>query len=483
MSINLRLSHKALILVAVPLVFEFVFVGSLVFLLQQAEYETRKQAHMKAVISESYTLLNSFINSAMSLYLYRLTQQQSFRQQYEYLTQSIPMKLHSLKIMLKDNPKQSQALDRILRVSNRGTALLQETCRLADEGAQANQLLDQKSEIDSVSLELLNELRVFVKEQEKQEDFDPQAEARSRSMIRICLLIGILLNVILAVALAIYFNRGTTKRLEMVMQNTRLLAEGKALAEPLSGADEIGHLDRTFHDMAKALDLSAQRKKELISIVSHELRTPLTSVQATLTSLSHGLMGELSAKAQKSVGMAEKNTVRLIKLINDLLDIERMEAGKIDLKPAPIALEIALERSLDAVLPFAGQNQIDIDMEGTKLWALADEDRLVQVLINLLSNAIKFSPPNGVVKVTVSEKDDDVEVCVADSGRGVPDNLKESIFERYSQVEKADSKKGTGLGLPICKAIIEGHGGQIGIRDNANQGSNFWFRIKKASPH
>lgn len=477
---GLTLSHKALILVAVPLVFEFVFVGVLAVLLQKAEFETRKEAHRKAVITESYSLLNTYVNTATIIYLYWLTHQPIFKQQYDDLTNAIPFRINSLKIMLRDSPEQTKALNRMLTLSNRGTAMLDQATNLAEENKQSATKL--KSDLQVIIADLLSELRIFVREQEKEDSYDLKAEDRARQMVQICIAVGLAINVILAVALAVFFNRGTTKRLNIMMDKTRDLAEGKPLAEPLSGTDEIAHLDHTFHEMADALAVAAKHKQELISIVSHELRTPLTSVQATLTRFSHGLLGELSPKGKDALVKAEKNTDRLIKLINDLLDIERMEQGKIDLRRENIALSSALGRSLDSVLSFAEKHGVELDVASTTLSVFADEDRLIQVMVNLLSNAIKFSPENGLVTVSVEQIGQNVEIAVADQGRGVPPEFQEKIFQRYAQVEEADGKKGTGLGLPICKAIIEGHGGTIGVRSELGKGSVFSVQIPLADP-
>jgi signal transduction histidine kinase len=477
MARSLTLSQKALILVAVPLAFEFLFVGTLVVLLQRAESEARKEAHLKAVTGESYIILNNFIKSAMCIYLYKVSHIGAYKTQYEDMTAEIPVRLNSLKIMVQDSPAQEASLKEVLRITNKGTKLMDQAISMVEESDQTGRFMDMKSGIEGVSAELLLEMRKFVKEQQKRDDFNPRDQEQSRLMIQMCIATGLALNVVLAVALAMYFNRNTTLRLSTVVNNTLLMAKGKALSVPLTGTDEIAHLDKTFHDMAKALDEAAKYKQELISVVSHELRTPLTSIQAGLALLSIGKGGDLSAEGKNLISMAEQNTTRLIKLINDLLDVEKMQAGKIDLVQRDIAMESVLDRALNAVAPLVYEREIDIEMSGTKLHAFADEDRLVQVVINLVSNAIKFSPNGSTISVELEEIGAEVEVRVIDHGRGVPPQFHESVFDRFTQVKGTDGKKGSGLGLPICKAIIEGHGGTIGIRSDGQNGSTFWFRV------
>lgn len=239
--------------------------------------------------------------------------------------------------------------------------------------------------------------------------------------------------------------------------------------------------------MANVLDVSERReverlKKEFVSTVSHELRTPLTSIRGSLTLLSVGAMGKLPDQAQKVVGIAERNTIRLIGLINDILDIEKLEAGKLDMVFDNSPMTDILERSEQSVQTFAANNGIKLEMMPSDAIVYADGDRIVQVIVNLLSNAIKFSPRDGTVTVVTENAAGFVQVRVIDRGRGIPEKFKKLLFQRFQQVEASDAKKkgGTGLGLAICKGIIEQHGGQIGVESEEGKGSTFWFRIPPA---
>ena len=239
--------------------------------------------------------------------------------------------------------------------------------------------------------------------------------------------------------------------------------------------------------MANILDVSERKeverlKKEFVSTVSHELRTPLTSIRGSLTLLSVGAMGGLPDQAKKVVSIAERNTIRLIGLINDILDIEKLEAGKLDMVFENTGMKDILERSEQSVNTFAANNGVKLEMLPSDAEVYADGDRIVQVLVNLLSNAIKFSPQGQTVTVVVEDAAGFVQVRVIDRGRGIPEKFKKLLFQRFQQVEASDAKKkgGTGLGLAICKGIIEQHGGQIGVESEEGKGSTFWFRIPPA---
>jgi len=225
-------------------------------------------------------------------------------------------------------------------------------------------------------------------------------------------------------------------------------------------------------------------KNQFISTVSHELRTPLTSIRGSLSLLNSGMLGDLPGEAKEAVEIAERNAVRLIGLINDILDLERMEAGRIELSLADAEIASVLSRSVEAVRGVAEQQGVLVEILETNTRAWADADRLVQVVVNLLGNAIKFSPRGQKVTLQAFAVEPFVEVRVTDRGRGVPEALRETVFERFKQVEASDAREkgGTGLGLAICKTIVELHGGQIGVlAGDAGRGSTFFFRVPDAT--
>jgi len=238
-----------------------------------------------------------------------------------------------------------------------------------------------------------------------------------------------------------------------------------------------------FQDISERREVD-RLKSEFVSTVSHELRTPLTSIRGSLGLLAAGVLGELSPRVRDIIGLAERNAVRLTALINDILDFERLESGRVEMQMADVGLQPLFEQSLEAVRPMSDERRIALICGTTGLRLRADATRVVQVLVNLLSNAIKFSPPGREVRVWAEEKEGVwVRVLVADRGAGIPEVYHQRIFERFAQVETSDKRDqgGTGLGLAICKAIVEHHGGRIGVNSAPGQGSTFWFDIPQAS--
>ena len=222
-------------------------------------------------------------------------------------------------------------------------------------------------------------------------------------------------------------------------------------------------------------------KREFVSMVSHELRTPLTSLRSSLGLLALGKGGELSKKAEKLVAIAERNTVRLVSLINDILDLERLRGGRVELRRAAVSLEPLLARAVEDISPLAHERGIVLERASSEsgLVVLVDADRVVQVLINLLANAVKFSPVGGQVWLIAEPLAESVRISVCDGGQGIPAEWRERVFEPFQQVEGSDSRArgGSGLGLAICKSIVERHGGSIGVEPREPAGSRFWFTV------
>jgi PAS domain S-box-containing protein len=238
------------------------------------------------------------------------------------------------------------------------------------------------------------------------------------------------------------------------------------------------HLAGSVRDISERKEVE-RLKKEFLSTVSHELRTPLTSLRGSLGLLAGGALGDLSDEAREVVEIAERNCARLIGLVNDILDLERLEAGRLELRIEEGPLDPILQRSVESVSGMAATHGVSLQASPTTARVRGDADRLGQVVINLLSNAVKFSPRDSVVTVSARAEGPWAEVRVADRGRGIPAALRGAIFERFKQVEASDARQkgGTGLGLAICKAIVEQHGGQIGVESEEGKGSTFWFRV------
>jgi PAS domain S-box-containing protein len=220
-------------------------------------------------------------------------------------------------------------------------------------------------------------------------------------------------------------------------------------------------------------------KQEVVAMVTHDLRTPLATIQNFLEFLDDGFYGSVNDRGAKYLTIAQRNSDRMFSLINDLLDIEKIKSGMMELDLMQLPLQKAFQLCLELQTSYADQMAVKLDIRPTDLVVMADEDRLARVLSNLVSNAIKFSPRGGTIIVLAESQGKMALIVVQDQGPGVPANMLESVFDRFQQVRGhgPKTKGGSGLGLAICKAIVELHGGKIWLKSEEGKGSAFTFSL------
>lgn len=224
-------------------------------------------------------------------------------------------------------------------------------------------------------------------------------------------------------------------------------------------------------------------KQDFIAMISHDLRTPLMSVSSSINLVQSGATGEISEVVERELNSAERSVDHLIELVNDLLDFEKLEAGRMNFEVIPLQINEVIEESARLVNALAVDRKITIETPKHNLMVAGDQRKLIQVTVNLLSNALKHSPEGGVIKVQSKEIGGMVEIAIHDQGPGVPDEYAEKIFAPFEQINhRATAALGTGLGLAICKLVVEGHGGKIAVRHSELlQGSAFWYTLPVAT--
>jgi PAS domain S-box-containing protein len=240
--------------------------------------------------------------------------------------------------------------------------------------------------------------------------------------------------------------------------------------------------------IAQGRDVTAQReaermKKEFTSTLSHELRTPLTSIIGSLQLINAGVLGDVPKDVMELTEVAERNGQRLLDLINDILDIEKIESGKLTLNPEIIRVDELVKEAMVLNKGFGDRFKVRFESRGelSTVEVNADRKRLLQVMTNLLSNAAKFSPEGEVVEITTEEDGWSLRIAVHDRGPGIPEAFRPRIFGRFNQADSTTSRQkgGTGLGLAICKRLIELMRGRIGFEDRPEGGTTFWFELPR----
>jgi signal transduction histidine kinase len=253
--------------------------------------------------------------------------------------------------------------------------------------------------------------------------------------------------------------------------------------------DQLNHtLERRIQDRTGTLQGAVDQLQELdrlksafVTIVSHELRTPLTSIKGFVENMLQGLTGPLNEKQHHYLTRIQWNAERLTRMLNELLDLSRIEAGKMQLLPVCLSLQELLADVVDGFQPLAQRKSIDIELTfGDLMPAVqADRDKLYEVVANLLDNAIKFTPPGGRVQVRASVQDSRfVRVGVSDTGCGIPEEHRDKVFQKFYRAHAVTgSSNGAGLGLSIAKGLIELHGGTLALESEEGKGSHFYFTL------
>lgn len=236
----------------------------------------------------------------------------------------------------------------------------------------------------------------------------------------------------------------------------------------------------TLHDVTAEREIAIM-KNEFVSMVSHELRTPLTSIKGYVDLIVDGEAGEINDIQKEFLEIVQENSDRLVSLINDLLDISRIESGRVHLKIEPLEIPDVVQGVLDTFRTYAEQSGVNLTSQVARNLprVAADRDRVGQVLMNLVSNAIKYSPGGGDAKIAVKRHGDKVNIEVTDSGIGISEEDQRQLFTKFFRVDSSLTREigGTGLGLSICKSVIDLHGGEVWVKSREGQGSTFAFSL------
>ena len=374
-------------------------------------------------------------------------------------------------------------------LSSRWRAALRESARAREAHLDARPFVARERPLSdsahAVASALLDEMRG------REHVAQVETKARIASRESFLLRAGPIVTALLLLGISGLLLRRT---LLAVSQAARALAEGRysdvRLPAELGGNREMRKIARTFDELALAIEEREQilqsdilqlreyeqLKSDFVSTVSHELRTPLTSMRGALGLVLSGAAGPLSPQGQELLQIANQNTERLIRLINDILDIEKIESGAITVRRDRCDLRSAVEATIAGVQGYAVQHRVRITLRAPETAdVIGDQDRLIQVFTNLLSNAIKFSPAGGEVVVAMEVEHETARVSVRDQGPGIPVEFQSRIFGKFQQADHSASRRhgGTGLGLAIARAIVERHEGHVRFQTAVGSGTTF----------
>ncbi|RTL45419.1 MAG: PAS domain-containing sensor histidine kinase [Candidatus Melainabacteria bacterium] len=595
---KLTILQKGMIIVFVPLMVQIVCIASLYSLQSELERELDREHRSRLIVETASKTARDLYLGLDSIHKKGPFNISQATRTLNVVFVKIKENMANLTELTKDNAEESAIVRSISSQVNDIINRILASKRMVHEGNMEEAIQTFHDAVESgklISIKASTDLLSLVDREKSISDKSPLILKSFREQQQTALATAFFVNIILAAALAIIFNRNIASRISIISDNILRLAAGRDLHERLTGSDELSVMDKAFRDMAASLSEAQEQeqamvqnarevicslnsdlkflsvnpaielllgyssdelvgarfvtilhpvsidasleyltemkesastkvldnqvigkdglvrdfvwsvqwsdsrqayfcvahdvtetknlekmKQAFVSMVSHDLRSPLCSILAYTELLEKGIYGELSEPGMSSLRDVNQSISRLIDLVGDLVDIERLESGNLELNwQEEVPVERLFNAAVNSVAALAASNQISIQSEHNETMARLDEARMVQVLVNLLSNAIKFSSAQAIVQLTANKISDGIEFAVVDTGRGIPVEQLASIFERFKQVHSSDSanRRGSGLGLSICKAIVEQHGGKIGVESEVGKGSKFWIRL------
>lgn len=447
--------------------------------MKQAQDESQRQTISKEVVASANNLTNVLLEGAYALVNYKALRSSIYIEDYKKSAAQVPDLSRKLDDLAAGDERRQAHVNKVKKSADRILYLTSSFSQPEESGALMLMTFRTRAlDLQRQFREFLAEVKALDEEEAKIQSENPATTKELQLRLYALLTAAVLFNILLTVVLALFFSKGITNRLDVLMENTERLVRHEPLNEPVAGDDEIAQLDQSFHKVVDDLTKAEHRKQEFVSMISHDLRTPLTTLQTTLA-LIEDSKDDKPEQVQPRIVRARRNISRMISLISQLLDIDKLEAGMLTIYPAATDLYAALERSVEIVRDAAQEKGVQIDYAPASMQVYADEERLTQVLVNLLGNAIKFSPSGGEISIGTEIQGKYAQVRISDQGPGIPHLDLERVFDRFHQVHKKENRKseGTGLGLAICKALVEAHQGKIGVDSGYGLGSTFWFTI------
>lgn len=381
---------------------------------------------------------------------------------------------------MSHTPEAGGILERIKRQHSSYEALLEEEIDRAKTSKPypVNQFKKKKEALADTILEDLKNLRAHAQQSthEKIERLD-QGGADSRKAV----LFMALASVFMGVLMAFLITRSITRPVALLKKKTAEIAQGEFGGElNIASPPEIGELASAFDAMCRKLRELDTMKSEFFSVMSHELRTPLSSIKEGTGLLLEGVGGPLTEKQQKLLLIVAEESQRLIRLVNTMLDLSKMEAGMMTYRFEPTRLADLVEKTMNELMPLAEAKKITFEAKIPEPLPLLklDQEKILQVLRNLIGNAVKFTPEGGQVIVGAGVNNGNVQISIGDTGPGIREDDLSKIFDKYHQVQtEGRAAHGTGLGLAIAKYAVTAHGGKIWAESKPGEGSTFLFSL------
>jgi len=471
--------QKALVLVFVPLSLNCIWIYMLNSTLARTGDLVENEHKLSLIVDQLNSVQLSFYATLSDTYALAMTGKENFRDSAMIQVTNTRNSISTLKKLLADTPQSIYFFNNFDQLIERSVVELNATST-PDPDAGYKVFLSRAVGLRKMLRQLMHNggemqtmLATFKQKLEEMRVSESNSRAATQALIRN----GLIANFLLALLLLVLFIRNFGKRLSTLIDNATRLPKRLPLNEQVSGGDELSYLDDAMHVASHDLMQAWNHRDALVAMVAHDLRSPLSSCEISLELLQEIEGANLSAEGNSQINNIRSNISRLIALINDLLTISKLEAGELKLDKKVVATKEMIDVGVAALNVLAQSKQIEIENLCGDEKMLADRDRILQVVINYLSNAIKFSPRRSRIKIFCNTEGNRLTVSVQDQGRGLTKAESREVFKKFYQAKTDESVKGFGLGLAICKLIIECHDGLIGVESVTGKGSRFWFSV------
>jgi signal transduction histidine kinase len=475
---KLKIVHKGLLYLGIPLVVQGVFVAELMNLLSQTEKSIERE---KFHIELSREMNATIIQFCRTLAVCGKGASKEFMPAAEY-KKMMDAHLEKLADYTKNTSEEYQ------QMFNSSKQLFT---------AQYQLLNTLQTDTDDSSLGLVRRVaatKKFIAYAEKSSpviykawqheeellDEERQRAQRWRAKIKQLVLWSSIVDLVMALVLFLVFVKTITRRLNLLMQNAAVLPESTQLPFKVEGDDEIASLDQSMHEAAAELIKAVNYRRSLLAMIAHDLKNPLTAVHMAFDLMLKGSEEGLVAVPDKRIKDLQSTTGQMTTLLDDLLSLDRMESSELRLDLTLVSASELIDetRSLTSSQVAEKRQNIETRIDASGVNVIADRRRLIQVLANFVGNAARFSPQNSTIEIAAAREGKSAVFSVTDTGPGIPEGLRLKVFDKYYQAsDTVEGGKGYGLGLAICKQIVERHHGQIGVKSKAGAGATFWFSL------
>lgn len=496
---RLSILHKGLIIIAIPLLFELFFVFVLLHLLDESNSVIKKEIESQDKIVCVETLIKEISDSTTSSVLYNATRNESLRKRNERSRTRLRKTTAKLIRLCENDPAERDAA---LRLNRSATSWMEQQDRalVSTPQARLSAFFAIPGFVEAQQLLVMRpegSTRVILEREQKLQSAQPRLRQQAIWRIQLLMLFGLTVHTTITIFLAYSFARYVSQRLDNVLTNTLKLGARMPLEQPLRGTDEIADLDHALHKTASEILNFEKFKQQLVAVVSHELRTPLTSVQGTLTLAEEGALGSFTERSLLEISKAQSNVETLIELINNLLLLERLEAGSQVIKQGLLDLKRLVLQAVKEKESFARSKNIQLDVVsldqvreaihqvsaaqpensedshiqsandeqgGTAEYQLVgDEDKLAIALGIMIDTALLRAPENSTVAVSLRIEQDRLEIRIVDPGMTLTAQQAHNFWDRTRELNQDEHGKARLLLLALTKLIVNAHDGTVSI--------------------